>query len=66
MSELAFWHMCFTERSQKIAASKVGKKRPPHVIEAMRLGRTGKPHSPETRKKMFINRGPNKQSTRVT
>ena len=54
------------ERCAKIAASKVGKKRPPHVIEAMRIGRTGKPQSAETRKKMSIsqqaNRGPNKPS----
>ena len=58
------------ERCAKIAASKLGKKRPPHVIEAMRIGRTGKPQSAETRRKMSIsqqaNRGPNKQSTRVT
>jgi len=58
------------ERCAKIAASKVRKKRPPHVIEAMRIGRTGKPQSAETRKKMSIsqqaNRGPNKKSTRVT
>lgn len=39
-------------RREKIAASKLGKPRPPHVIEAMRLGRTGKPHSAETRLKM--------------
>jgi hypothetical protein len=32
------------ERQEKIAASKRGKPRPPHVIEAMRVGRTGKPH----------------------
>ena len=54
------------ERCAKIAASKVGKKRPPHVIEAMRIGRTGKPQSAETRKKMSIsqqaNRGPNKKA----
>ena len=52
------------ERCAKIAASSVGKKRPPHVIEAMRIGRTGKPHSTATRKKMSIsqqaNRGPKK------
>jgi hypothetical protein len=58
------------ERCAKIAASKIGKKRPPHVIEAMRIGRTGKPQSAETRKKMSIsqqaNRGLNKKSTRVT
>ena len=54
------------ERCAKIAASKLGKKRPPHVIEAMRIGRTGKPQSAETRKKMSIsqqaNRGPNKKA----
>jgi hypothetical protein len=36
------------------------------VIEAMRLGRTGNPHSAETRRKMSIsqqaNRGPNKKA----
>jgi NUMOD3 motif len=39
-------------RREKIAASKRGKPRPPHVIEAMREGRTGKPHSEEARRKM--------------
>jgi hypothetical protein len=38
-----------------IGVNKVGKKRPLHVIEAMRLGRTGKPQSAETRRKMSIN-----------
>jgi len=58
------------ERYAKIAASKLGKKRPPHVIEAMRLGRIGKPQSAETRRKMSAsqqaNRRPNKKSTRVS
>jgi hypothetical protein len=40
------------QRRAKIAASKRGKKRPPHVIEAMRNGRKGKPHSEATRAKM--------------
>ena len=40
------------ERCVKIATSKVGKKRSPHVIEAMRLGRTEKPQSAETKSKM--------------
>jgi transposase-like protein len=40
------------ERCAKIGAAKRGKKRPRHVIEAMRRGRTGKPHSAETRAKM--------------
>ncbi len=39
-------------RREKIAASKRGKKRPRHVIEAMCDGRLGKPHSAETRRKM--------------
>jgi len=49
------------ERCAKIAASKVGKKRPPHVIEAMRIGRTGKPHSAETRNKMSISQQANRR-----
>jgi hypothetical protein len=40
------------ERCEKIAASRRGKPRPRHVIEAMRQGRTGKPHDSETRRKM--------------
>jgi hypothetical protein len=40
------------ERRRKIAASKVGKKRPWHVIEAMREGRLGMKHSEETKRKM--------------
>lgn len=40
------------ERRRKIAASKRGVPRPDHVVEAMRKGRTGKPQSAETRKKM--------------
>src|SRR5262245_8120204 len=39
-------------RREKIAASKRGKARPPHVSEAMRRGRTGKPQREETRAKM--------------
>lgn len=39
-------------RREKIATSRRGKSRPPHVIEAMRKGRTGKPQSEETKKKM--------------
>ena len=37
-----------------MAVSKVGKKRPAHAIEAMGIGKTGKPYSAETRKKMSI------------
>jgi hypothetical protein len=37
------------ERSEKVAASRRGKSRPQHVIEAMREGRTGKPQSEESR-----------------
>ena len=48
------------DRCAKIAASKVGKKRPQHVIEAMRKGRTGKPHSAETRKKMSMSQQANR------
>jgi hypothetical protein len=40
------------ERCEKIAASKRGKPRPRHVIEAMRKGRKGKPHTEEARRKM--------------
>ncbi|HEX3152930.1 MAG TPA: hypothetical protein VHR66_32965 [Gemmataceae bacterium] len=40
------------ERRAKIAASKIGKPRPAHVIEAMRTGRTGKPQSEATKAKM--------------
>ncbi|MDB5306556.1 MAG: hypothetical protein JWO38_758 [Gemmataceae bacterium] len=40
------------ERRRKIAEAKRGKPRPEHVIEAMREGRTGKPHSEETRREM--------------
>lgn len=39
-------------RRAKIAAAKRGKPRPRHVIEAMRRGRLGKPHSPEAKAKM--------------
>lgn len=41
-----------SDRRQKIAASKRGKPRPPHVIEAMRKGRLGKSHSEVTKQKM--------------
>jgi hypothetical protein len=41
-----------TARRAKIAAAKRGKPRPPHVIEAMRKGRLGTPHSAEARAKM--------------
>jgi hypothetical protein len=40
------------DRRAKVAASKRGKHRPRHVIEAMRAGRLGKPHSEATRRKM--------------
>jgi hypothetical protein len=40
------------ERRRKIAAARRGKPRPPHVVEAMRRGRTGKPQSEETRRKI--------------
>jgi hypothetical protein len=36
------------ERRRKIAAARRGKPRPPHVVEAMRRGRAGKPQSEET------------------
>ena len=39
-------------RRQRIAAAKQGKKRPPHVIEAMRKGRKNKLHSAATRAKI--------------
>lgn len=40
------------ERRAKIAASKRGKPRPPHVVEAVRKAHVGKKHSEETRQKM--------------
>src|SRR5262245_26328671 len=40
------------DRRVKIAAARVGKKRPRHVIEAMRKGRLGKPHPPEVRARL--------------
>jgi hypothetical protein len=40
------------DRRARIAAAKLGVPRPPHVIEAMRQGRTGKPQSDEARAKM--------------
>jgi hypothetical protein len=39
-------------RRAKIAAAKRGKPRPPHVVEAMRKGRLGTPHSAGARAKM--------------
>jgi hypothetical protein len=39
------------ERRAKISAAKRGKSRP-HVIEAMRKGRTGRPHGEEARRKV--------------
>jgi hypothetical protein len=39
-------------RRERIAAAKRGKPRPAHVIEAMRRGRTGRPHSEEAKAKM--------------
>lgn len=45
------------ERRRKIAESKRGVPRPDHVIEAMRKGRTGKPQSAETRKRMSESHG---------
>jgi hypothetical protein len=40
------------ERRRKIAEAKRGKTRPRHVVEAMRRGRLGKPHSAEVRARM--------------
>lgn len=40
------------ERRRKIAEAKRGRPRPPHVVEAMRRGRTGKPQSEDARRKM--------------
>ena len=40
------------ERRAKIAASRRGKPRPPHVIEAVRRAHLGSKTSPETRRKM--------------
>src|SRR5687767_5786843 len=40
------------DRCRKIAQARRGKPRPKHVIEAMRKGRTGKPHPPEVRAKI--------------
>ena len=40
------------DRRRKIAESRRGKPRPRHVIEAMRKGRTGKPHPPEVRARL--------------
>jgi hypothetical protein len=40
------------ERRRKIGEARRGKRCPPHVVEAMRRGRLGKPHSEESRRKM--------------
>jgi len=40
------------DRCERIAASRRGKKRPWYVVDAMREGRLGKPHSEETKQKM--------------
>jgi hypothetical protein len=40
------------DRRGKIAEARRGKKRPRHVVEAMRRGRTGKPHPPEVRARL--------------
>jgi hypothetical protein len=40
------------ERRREIAEARRGKPRPPHVIEEMRKGRTGKSHGEETRARM--------------
>jgi hypothetical protein len=40
------------ERRAKISAARKGKPRPAHLVEAMREGRTGKPHDQQTRRKM--------------
>jgi NUMOD3 motif len=40
------------ERREKIAAALRGRRLPRHVVEAMKAGRLGKPHSEEVRRKM--------------
>src|SRR6185312_8601743 len=40
------------ETRSKMSASRKGKKRPPHVVEAVRLGQIGRTASPEARAKM--------------
>jgi hypothetical protein len=50
--DLAMPTLSSPERREKIAAGKRGKARPPHVIEAMRKGRTGKPQSEDARRRM--------------
>ena len=40
------------ERRRRIGEARRGKPCPPHVVEAMRRGRLGKPHSSEARRKM--------------
>jgi hypothetical protein len=44
------------DRRAKISAARNGVRRSKHVIEAMRKGRKGKPHSAETRRKMSLAR----------
>jgi hypothetical protein len=39
-------------RREKLRAAKVGRPQPRHVVEAMREGRTGKPHDGPTRARM--------------
>jgi hypothetical protein len=41
-----------SERCRKISEAHKGKPKPRHVIEALRRGRTGKPHSEEVRRKI--------------
>ena len=40
------------ERGEKISAALKGRPKPRHVVEAMRKGRTGKPHDEQARAKM--------------
>jgi len=40
------------DRREKIAAARRGTKLPRHVVEALRAGRLGKPHSAEIRRKI--------------
>ena len=42
------------ERRRKLSKLFRGKPRPRHVIEAMRKGRTGRPHPPEVREKIRL------------
>ncbi len=50
--ELALPTLSSPERREKIAASKRGKPRPMHVIEAVRAAHLGKPHSEDAKRKM--------------